>query len=630
MFKILVMKKLFNGWSAGCILTLAASFSFVSCVNEEYDLSQGIDMDMTLLQNTAIPLGKVAPIPLSSLLGDIEGSDSSPLKVDEQGNISLSFGNDKISQTFTMPEVEIGGDGGLKFDDNVEVKFIPKYKGFNLGGLSIGQIPSNIPNEIHFSQAEGGLLERSFSLDLHKELPKQIVDIDQVHLESTLLYRFKVSQGTVLHISEGFSMTFPDFMVIAKGDGVDNYEIDPNNPNTIVFTKDTRISEDNPFVLLISFTRLEIPEGAIETVENPQDKTVKRYINMPDTSVDVKGDLYLMLSDYVGTTIPECAILTMDIEINNLSMKSAHVKLDLDIAIEDKTVNIGELPDIFTGEGTVVDLYNPILRFKLFNGSPFNLFLNANITSYAKTHQTDIHIGDCTPYYDGDEHKEHSTEPLVIYGEQEVEYFFSRRGMHDGHEDIMLDKIGDIIKEMPETITIHDILVETDDKFVNIEANKECRVEMEYEFLSPLAFGEDLKIALNYDIDLGLNGESNLGLDSLIVGMEMINTIPLNFDVKGVVLDADGNEIKDAEVDLRLKLAAGTLENPAKSPVEMIITMSAVSSVEKLRLKFVATSSKEMAGKSLNKEQGLGIEKLTITLPQGITLDLNDDENNEN
>lgn len=625
------MKKLFNGWSAGCILALAASFSFVSCVNEEYDLSQGIDTNMTLLQNTTIPLGKVAPIPLSSLLGDLEGSDSTPLKVDEQGNISLSFGNDRITQSFTMPEVEIGGEGGLKFDDNVEVKFIPKYKGINLGGMHIGNTPpSSIPNEIHFSQSEGGILERSFDIDLHKELPEQIVDIDEVHLESTLLYRFKVSEGTILHISEGFSLTFPDFMVILKGDGSENYKIDEKDPNTIVFTEDTRISENEPFELVISFTRMDIPEGVIESVEDPENKTVKRFINIADASVDVAGDLYLLLTDYIGGVIPECAILTMDIEIDNLRMKSAHVKLDLDIAIEDKTVEIGELPEIFTSEGTVVDLYNPVLRFWMDNGSPFNMFLNANITAYSKTHQTDIHIGDCTPYFDGDEHEEHSTEPLIILAEDEVEYFFSRRGMHDGHEDIMLDKIGDIMKEMPEKITIHDILVDTDDRFVNIEADKEFSVEMEYEFISPLAFGEDLRISLNYDIDLGINGESALGLDSLIVGMDMINTIPLNFAVTGVVLDADGNEIKDADVDLKLNLAAGTLENPAKSPVEMTIVLSSVSSVEKLRLQFIATSSEAMAGKSLNTEQGLGIEKLTITLPQGITLDLNYDENNEN
>ena len=228
---------------------------------------------------------------------------------------------------------------------------------------------------------------------------------------------------------------------------------------------------------------------------DPATGDVRRYINIQNASVDVEGDLYLLITDYENTVIPDCAILTMDIELENLRMKSAHVKLDLDISIEDKNIGISDIPDMFSGEGTVVDLYNPILRFKLINGSPFNMYMNANITSYGKNHQTDIHIGDCTPYYDGEEHKEHSTDPVVIYAEDEVEYYFSRRGQHDGSSgtDIMLDKIGDIIKEMPESITIHDILVETDDNFVNIEANKECNIEMEYEFISPLAFGKDLR-----------------------------------------------------------------------------------------------------------------------------------------
>ena len=141
------MKKLFNGWSAGCILALAASFSFVSCVNEEYDLSQGIDTNMTLLQNTTIPLGKVAPIPLSSLLGDLEGSDSTPLKVDEQGNISLSFGNDRITQSFTMPEVEIGGEGSLMKPVNTE-----RYKISDLSlGCTVLALDLSYLNFCHFS-----------------------------------------------------------------------------------------------------------------------------------------------------------------------------------------------------------------------------------------------------------------------------------------------------------------------------------------------------------------------------------------------------------------------------------------------------------------------------------------------
>lgn len=623
------MSKFFLGHkSAAVILAMMTTFSFISCVNEEYDLSNGIDMDMTILKNVTVPLGNVKPIPISTLLGDLS-AESSVLDIDDAGNMSLSFGNDKITNTFTMPEVEIGGDGGLKFDDNVEVKFIPKYKGINLGGLTLTQIPSTVPQEIHFSQSEGGILRRSFGMDLHKELPEQILEIDQVHLESTLIYRFKVSEGTVLHISKGFSMKFPDFMIIEKVENADNYEINPEEPQTVVFTKDTRLAENEPFTLQIAFNRMDFPKDAMEIVKNPDTGKDVRYISIQNATVDVEGDLYLALSDYNQSRVPECAVMTMDIELANLSMKSAHVKLNLDIAVDDENISIGELPDIFKGEGTVVDLYNPILRFKFYNGSPFNMYLNANITSYSKNHQTDIHIGDCTPYYDGEEHEAHATEPVVIYANSDVEYYFSRRGKHDGNTgtDIMLENIGDIIKEIPENITIHDILVETDDNFVNVKANEECLVELEYEFISPLAFGKDLNISFDYDIDLGLGGDTDGGsiLDSLVISMDLLNTIPLDFAITSVALDSDGKEIKDASVNLNLNLAAGTLEEPAESPAEIVLRQNGFSSVDKLRLHMNARSSQKMEGRLLNTEQGLGINNLTVSLPKGITLDLASD-----
>ena len=267
------------------------------------------------------------------------------------------------------------------------------------------------------------------------------------------------------------------------------------------------------------------------------------------------------------------------------------------------------------------------VKFLLDNGSPLDMYLNANITSYSGTHQSDIHIGDCTPIH-GDSHSDHATAPVSIAANSEAEYYFSRRGHHDTSNgtDIELEHIGDMIRELPDSIVIHDISVETDDSFVNVVANQNCNVEMEYEFFCPLAFGKDLNISFDYDIDLGFDGES-VGIDSLVISMNMVNTIPLDFAITGVALDADGNEIRNASVDLDLDLAAGTLDAPVESPAEVVISTSGLASVEKLRLKLTATSSRAMEGKILNTAQGLGINDLHVTLPNGINLDLSSDEN---
>jgi hypothetical protein len=152
-------------------------------------------------------------------------------------------------------------------------------------------------------------------------------------------------------------------------------------------------------------------------------------------------------------------------------------------------------------------------------------------------------------------------------------------------------------------------------------------VELEYEFISPLAFGKDLNISFDYDIDLGLGGDTDGGsiLDSLVISMDLQNTIPLDFAITSVALDSDGKEIKDASVNLNLNLAAGTLEEPAESPAEIVLRQNGFSSVDKLRLHMNARSSQKMEGRLLNTEQGLGINNLTVSLPKGITLDLASD-----
>ena len=105
-----------------------ASVSMTSCVNDEYDLSKGLDMDMQLLQGTSLPLGNVAPVSIKDLLGGT-GSESSFISEDESGNLSFSFFKDQLNQSFQMPEVRLDGDGGLMAED-AEARFYiyPAYR----------------------------------------------------------------------------------------------------------------------------------------------------------------------------------------------------------------------------------------------------------------------------------------------------------------------------------------------------------------------------------------------------------------------------------------------------------------------------------------------------------------------
>ena len=116
-----------------------------------------------------------------------------------------------------------------------------------------------------------------------------------------------------------------------------------------------------------------------------------------------------------------------------------------------------------------------------------------------------------------------------------------------------------------------------------------------------------------------------MGVENLILTMDMVNSIPLDFELEGMVLDSKGNEVKGAKVDMDCKLLAGTLEDPVSSPVQIgVTTDNYITDFATLRLRFNATSRDEIQGEVLNMNQGLTINNIHVSLPQGIKLDLTD------
>jgi hypothetical protein len=91
-----------------------------------------------------------------------------------------------------------------------------------------------------------------------------------------------------------------------------------------------------------------------------------------------------------------------------------------------------------------------------------------------------------------------------------------------------------------------------------------------------------------------------------------------NFDM---MFENVKDEIEDADVALEVEIAGGTVDSPAVTPVQVVIS-EASKPVSKLRLQIEATSSEDLEGEVLNVEQGLNLKDMVITLPDGISLDL--------
>lgn len=610
------MIKLFNKLQTAKVLTVLAVFSLVSCVNEDYDISEGIEMDIQILQNTTIPLGNTGTIAINTLLGDT--ADGSFFNIADNGDMSLSFGHEVLSQTFTVPEVALDGKGGISARSMTANLLISDNYTSNpgkelaeiLAAQGIDKIYCSTTGEIDHDR--NGIHENS-PFDIDKELPESVLSIRTINMENGRMnFTFTATEGAYIHLEKGFVIEFPEYISLDLVSDKAAYEI--QDGYKVVFTEDVLLSHAIPLVLDMKFNGLNGLENMMREVVDDKGETV-RYITNEDM-IEAYGKVYLLPADYGDAYIPKHPDIMMDIQMSGLKMSSAELIVNMDLEIDDEVIEVGDLPEMFTGQGTFVDFYNPIIRFSIDNTSPLEMNLNAEITSKTQTHTTDLHIGNHC------KNGNHETAPVVIPSEAQVEYYFSRQGYHNsiGGQDIALEKLGEIISDMPERISIHDISVESERKFINVVAGDEYTVNLEFDFSSDLSFGKNLNISFDYDIELGIDPEA-LGLENVQVNMNMLNSIPLDLKVNGIAIDDDGNEIPSSSLDLVLN--AGTLDNPVNSPAELSLnTAGFTKNISKLRLHIVASSNETMEGNVLNMEQGLSINDLHLKLPEGLKLDL--------
>ena len=600
-------------------LSLAAVFSMTSCVNEEYDLSEGIDMDMQLLQNVNLPVGDTGVIGITKLFGNTD-SERNIFDTNSEGDLSVSFAHQTISESFTMPTINLDGNVSTK---NIAVNFqIPsKYTEYPANSV-LGILQNQGIDKIYCTKngnpltSGENMIDEQASFKIDKELSEEILSVKTLLMNGMIYVNFAASEGAYMHVEKGFVIEFPEFVVLSLKNEDVSYEVQEGHK--VVFTEDTILSDKSPLVLELRLSALKDINPLITEKMNSNGQK-RRYITA-DKELKAYGNVYISPADYGNGYIPSSPVLTIDLNTANLVMTSAEVMLDMNFDVEDQIVELGDLNSIFTGSNLVVDFYNPIIRFKIDNQTPLDLNINAEITSRIGTGLTDIHIGDKCKY--GNE----PTAAIAIPANNVSEYFLSRQGYHhtEGGTDIKIEELGDIIISMPETFSIHDILVETEKKFITVVADHKYDVNLELQFESQMAFGKELNIGFQHDFGLNFN-RSTAGVGSLVLSMNMYNTLPLDLKLQCIALDEHGNQVGATALDILMK--GGTIAEPTLSPAEIRFGTSSATdvSVSRLRFHISVSCSEEIQGNVLNTNQGLAIKDVVLSLPDGVKVDL---ENN--
>lgn len=616
-------------WCAASIVIACAS----GCVNEQYDLSKGIDMTIGADVNISVPVGSTEFIEIGDFL-KIEESENNMIFMDETtGDYYLSFaGKEPFSTTIEVPEINLGKTESEPVDVILDISDNSYLKDY------IGQpVDPDLIGIIGQSVFEYDIPENSkMPITIDEELPEQVKDIRKINLNTTIDFNFSITEGAT-SLSD-IVIAFPEFMTVEPAPTQSGVTV--NNGHEVSINAPLRIDSGNPpsisiIIKEIDFT--EMPEGMGIVSVDGKNRVIIGTESEPVT-VDVSGKIKVDINDF--QSVPAEIGVVMDISLDQLVVASAEVKIDASETVEDQNIEVGELPEFLTSNNVVLDVYNPVIRLDVKNGSPLAASLDADINAFIgeeSTLDSPIHIG-----ANGDP----GTEPISISPNTDASIFVSRRGEHDnpqpGDIDIAVPAIADLIKTVPEKLTISNIVIDADsDSYLSVSPGESYECAVAYGVSAWMAFGPDLLIEystdikdLNKSLNPGGSGDASgeqqeqggldyeIDLRNVEIKFNLHNSIPLNVVLQAVPIDVYGNVMDDVEVKLTGDVKAGSVESPALCPIAVNLkaTLESIKTFDGIKLTIMGTSSEETVGVVLNSKQGIQLTDVSAKVSAGATI----------
>ncbi|MDE5567611.1 MAG: hypothetical protein K2J12_04125 [Muribaculaceae bacterium] len=539
-------------------LAIALAASLASCVDDKYDLS---DIDTTVqvkVNDLTIPVNLDA-IELKSILE--EGDE---IKIVD-GQYAITEDGDFNSSPINIGAVNIASQ---KFNPTViNIPYVPAAVTAASGAA--GHFPieleaqafkftaTDIPSEITGVSALGGELEFIFTFHLS--------GINSIANRVEL-------QNLELQLPKGLRMTD-----VAGG----TYD-----PMTGIANIPAKEVKGEKLTLTLKADRVDI-------------ETMDAVFNSDAHSLEVSGDFYvksgsiaIAKADLLPGTTPTQLKLTVDYEIPDFTVStfSGRVKYTID-GVDISDVDLSDLPDVLTQEGTDISIVNPCIYISLENA----------LGRYGLTAQTGMTI---TSYH-GDDAKEFT---LNAPG-----YFIIDAGGEEGKSSYCLSPVDPSVKlagyesakHVPFTelsgvlsgeglpsrlgIKLNDPNV-NDQPVVDLPLGSDIgEVKGSYEFFAPIALCTGSKIVYS-DVADGWGSEDldHLTITDLHVRASIACEIPLALDAMAYPIDKDGNDIDGVKIE-GAKLTAGS----EPQTVDIHITGEIKGGLDGIRYEVTATAGSD-------------------------------------
>lgn len=612
---------------AVCIVS--SFICITACVNEEYDLSKGIDTTINVNGDISAPLGSTEKI----LIGDffeIDPQNSAISVVD--GDYVLSLSGDMVRHDIDVPELGISGisvgnsenPGGYRI--NMDIPDTQPVEGVQL------------PDRTYEFTVAG---EKETAIEINEEVPEYIAGIGKIELNSVMSISMRLSRDDgrsegEITIGEGFSLVFPDYITIVKEGGSVDYEV--LDGNVVRFASSASLTPSAPLGFRLGIAGIDfgrMPEG--QGLVNGR-IVIDDIIGMQDVSISANARSF----GEVISDLPSSLSIDIDMSVSDIEIETVEVVFNPEITVDDQTVEIGEMPEFLSEEGNRLDLYSPVITLMVTNDSPVSAVLQADITSYSNDSQTaSIHLGN----------EDAGAADAVVLRSGVTPVYIVRRAedVPDGpvaatNDPVIIvrDDLSELIATIPDKMTVSDIdvrVLQETIEFDLVNAPDKYSFSFGYDINVPLAFGEELAVSYPYDIT-GLNetlnpsssddnGSLEIDFSEASVFLTFVNEIPLDLSVAASPIDKDGNvigsgidvELTGIEGNSAVTVGAGNVGSPSESPAVIRIRADRESlmKLDGFRLDLKGSCGSGFAGVALNENQGIQLKDISVNIKGGVS-----------
>ncbi|MGN1211092.1 MAG: hypothetical protein ACI4TM_05355, partial [Candidatus Cryptobacteroides sp.] len=308
-------------------------------------------------------------------------------------------------------------------------------------------------------------------------------------------------------------------------------------------------------------------------------------------------------------------------EIKDIAFSKITGRVDYDIEEVNQSVKLEGIPDFLKDENFVLDLAAPHLVIK--TKSNIGIPVEGELSVIPVIGGVDGEAVICSLELPRSESVSEVKETTFWIAQD-------NNGCPSDYEYLQAD-IRKLIRTIPDELKISLTAGTATGKDCIVEPDAEYCLDVVYEFVAPLQFGNDLRIERKDTIkgigeDIGKIVKDN----SVRLEGSVTNTLPLQLELKIDLLDGDGNVIPLENADDATLLIATCASDGSASVSPVGVTLKGAKAADMASLRAILltykVTSPNVADIPVTEDSYLQAE-LKLALPEGITIDFKDFNN---